>query len=92
MLFDDRFSPRIAQARLDLRALIQALRRRVSFLDRYPALARNLIVAPLRLLVWVTNILIFSAVLQLGLLLPMVETFHRVTFAGVGLNAWRFRS
>ena len=36
---------------------------------------------------WVANILIFSAVLQLGLLLPMVETFHRVTFAGVGLNA-----
>jgi competence protein ComEC len=33
------------------------------------------------------NILIFSAVLQLGLLLLMVEIFHRVTFAGVGLNA-----
>ena len=36
---------------------------------------------------WVANILLFSAVLQLGLLLPMVETFHRVTLAGVGLNA-----
>ena len=87
VLLDDHFSPRIAQARLDLRALIYALRRRVGFFDRYPALARNIIVAPLKLLVWVANILIFSAVLQLGLLLPMVEIFHRVTFAGVGLNA-----
>jgi competence protein ComEC len=87
VLLDDYFSPRIAQARLDLRALIQALRRRVSFLERYPALARHMVVAPLKLLLWVANILIFSAVLQLGLLLPMVEIFHRVTFAGVGLNA-----
>jgi len=87
VLLDDRYSPRIAQARLDLRALIHALRRRVGFFDRYPTLARNIVIAPLKLLVWVANILIFSAVLQLGLLLPMVETFHRVTFAGVGLNA-----
>jgi len=87
VLLDDYFSPRIAQARLDLRALIQALRRRAGFFDRYPALARHMVVAPLKLLVWVANILIFSAVLQLGLLLPMVEIFHRVTFAGVGLNA-----
>jgi competence protein ComEC len=86
VLLDDRFAPRLAQVRLDLRALIHALRR-VRFLDRHPALARSLLVAPLRLLVWAANILVFSAVLQLGLLLPMVETFHRVTFAGVGLNA-----
>jgi competence protein ComEC len=87
VLLDDHFSPRIAQARLDVRALVQALRRQAGFFERYPGLARNLVVAPLKLLVWVANILIFSAILQLGLLLPMVETFHRVTFAGVGLNA-----
>jgi competence protein ComEC len=87
VLLDDRFSPRIAQTRLDLRALIYALRRRVGLFDRFPALSRNVIVAPLRLMVWVANILAFSAVLQLGLLLPMVVTFHRVTFAGVGMNA-----
>jgi competence protein ComEC len=87
VLLDDRFAPRLAQARLDLRALVHTLRRRVRFLDRHPALARTLLVAPLRLLVWAANLLVFSAVLQLGLLLPMVETFHRVTFAGVGLNA-----
>jgi competence protein ComEC len=87
VLLDDHFSPRLAQARLDVRALIHALRRRLGFFERYPALARNIIAAPLKLLVWVANILVFSAVLQLGLLLPMVETFHRVAFAGVGLNA-----
>ena len=87
VLLDDYFSPRIAQTRLDLRALVYALRRRVGFFDRFPALSRNIVVAPVKLLVWVANILTFSAVLQLGLLLPMVETFHRVTFAGVGLNA-----
>lgn len=87
VLLDDYFSPRVAQTRLDLRAWVYALRRRVGFFERYPALARNMVAAPLRLLVWVVNMLIFSAVLQLGLLLPMVETFHRVTFAGVGLNA-----
>jgi competence protein ComEC len=36
---------------------------------------------------WAMNIVFFSAVLQLGLLLPMVEIFHRVTFAGIALNA-----
>jgi len=30
---------------------------------------------------------LFSAILHIGLLLPMVEQFHRVTLAGVGLNA-----
>jgi competence protein ComEC len=88
VLLDDYFSPRLAQARLDIRALVQVLRRRVGLFDCYPVLARHLVVAPLKLIVWVANILIFTAVLQLGLLLPMVETFHRVTFAGVGLNAF----
>ena len=87
VLLDDHFSPRLAQARLDLRGLMHGLRRRAAIFERFPALARHVITAPLRLLVWVANILLFSAVLQLGLLLPMVETFHRVTLAGVGLNA-----
>jgi competence protein ComEC len=72
---------------LDLRALVHALRERLNFFERFPTLAKNIVVIPLKLLVWVANMLIFSAILQLGLLLPMVETFHRVSFAGVGLNA-----
>lgn len=87
VLLDDRFSPRIAQVRLDVRALINGLRRRAGFFNRFPALSRNMVAGPLKLLVWLANMFVFSAVLQLGLLLPMVATFHRVTFAGVGLNA-----
>ena len=87
VLLDDYFPPRLAQTRLDMRATVDALRRRVSVLERFPALARNLVVAPLKVIFWVVNIVVFSAILQLGLLLPMVEIFHRVTFAGVGLNA-----
>lgn len=87
VLLDDYYSPNIAQTRLDLRARITALRRRSRTFERFPGLARNVIVAPLRLIVWTVNIVIFSAILQLGLMLPMVEIFHRVTFAGVGLNA-----
>lgn len=87
VLLDDRFPPRIAQARLDLRAVTVALRHRVVFLERYPTVARHIVVGPLRVAAWVVNMLIFSAVLQLGLLLLMVEIFHRVTFAGVALNA-----
>jgi competence protein ComEC len=84
---DDRLSPRVAQTRLDLRALVHALRRRAGFLDRHPTFARGVVVTPLKFLLWAASLLVFSAVLQLGLLLPMVRTFHRVTFAGVGLNA-----
>ena len=42
----------------------------------------------LSIALWAANMLLFSAILQLGLLLPMAETFHRVTYAGIGLNAW----
>ncbi len=87
VLLDDYFSPRLAQLRLDLRSVVQSLRQRVRLFCRFPTLARIIIAVPLRAVVWVANMLIFSAILQLGLLLPMVETFHRVAFAGVGLNA-----
>ena len=87
VLLDDYFSPRMAQIRLDLRSIVATLRGRVSLFDHFPALSRHLVVAPMKVIAWVINIVMFSAILQLGLLLQMVETFHRVTFAGVGLNA-----
>ena len=87
VLLDDHFSPRIAQARLDVRALIQRCAARWTSSIAIPPWRETSSWLPLKLLLWVANIVVFSAVLQLGLLLPMVETFHRVTFAGVGLNA-----
>lgn len=84
---DSALAPRQAQFRLDLRDLIKLLKARLAFLAERPALAATLVTAPARLVLWTANILLFSAILQLGLLLPMAETFHRVSYAGVGLNA-----
>ncbi len=84
---DIHFRPHQAQFRLDVRALIGVLKRREGFMNRHPALASCAVTAPIRLALWTANILLFSAILQVGLLLPMAETFHRVTIAGIGLNA-----
>ena len=84
---DPSLAPRLAQFRLDIRSLIAALKARVAFLDRHPAFADALVTGLARALLWAANIVLFSMVLQLGLLLPMVEIFHRVSFAGVALNA-----
>jgi competence protein ComEC len=86
-LLDDRFAPKQAQFRLSLRGVVRRLRAAVPYLERHSTCAEAAVVWPMKLLVWMVNMLLFSAVLQLGLLLPMAETFHRVTFAGIGLNA-----
>ena len=84
---DAQLAPQQAQFRLDLRALIATLRMRSRFLDRHNALAKTLVTGPTQLLLWAANILLFSALLQVGLLLPMAVTFHRVALAGIGFNA-----
>ena len=84
---DARLAPKQAQFRLDLRVLIAGLRMRFRFLDQHSALASAVVTGPTRLLLWTANILLFSTVLQVGLLLPMATTFHRVALAGVTLNA-----
>lgn len=80
-------APRQAQFRLDMRDFGAAMGERLHTLERFPRLAPGLVTAALRLVLWTVSILLFSAILQLGLLLPMAETFHRITFAGIGLNA-----
>jgi competence protein ComEC len=84
---DARLVPKQAQFRLDLRALIAGLRRRSRFLGRHGAISSALVTGPARLILWTANILLFSTLLQVGLLLPMAKTFHRVAFAGISLNA-----
>jgi competence protein ComEC len=84
---DAHLAPQQAQFRLDLRALIRKLKMWFPFLGRHAALARAIVTGPARLLLWTVNILLFSAVLQVGLMLPMATTFHRVALAGIGLNA-----
>lgn len=83
--FDLTFEPRWAQFRLDLRGAVLWLGKRGGGVR--PELAMASTVAPIRAGVWLADLIIFSAVVQLGLLLPMASTFHRVTLAGIGLNA-----
>jgi competence protein ComEC len=83
---DREFAPRLAQFRLDARDAGEWLSRRSSFFESRSALAAKLVAVPLRAGIWVIDLLVFSAVLQLGLLLPMAEIFHRITLAGIGLN------
>lgn len=78
---------RAAQFRLDLRSLIAALRGHFAVFKRHPGAAQRLVIWPVWAALASAEIVIFSAILQVGLVLPMVETFHRVTLAGIGLNA-----
>jgi competence protein ComEC len=84
---DTSFAPRLAQFRLDARSLISGMKSRWSFLERHPGLAAAAVTVPAKAGLWTANMFLFSAILQLGLLLPMSKTFHRVSFSGIGLNA-----
>ncbi|MDE3178725.1 MAG: ComEC family competence protein, partial [Acidobacteriota bacterium] len=83
---DFAFEPQIAQFRLDARALAGWLagQKNPSSIRQGRAVAA--VSGTLRFLIWLVDLVIFSAILQLGLLLPMTEIFHRVTLAGIGLN------
>jgi len=84
---DPSLAPSQAQFRVDLRSLVGAMKARSPLLERHPTLATLAVTSPLKIVLWAINIVLFSALLQVGLLLPMAEIFHRVTFAGIGLNA-----
>lgn len=85
--WDASFEPRAAQFRLDVRSLADWLSAKWQLLSAHPDETLRGVALPLRASLWLAEILIFSAVVQLGLLLPMAEIFHRVTLAGIGLNA-----
>jgi competence protein ComEC len=84
---DAHLTPRQAQFRLAMRALIAWLKSHFRFLARHGELAKPLVTGPARVLLWSANLLLFSAILQVGLVLPMATMFHRVALAGIGLNA-----
>ncbi|HXJ92119.1 MAG TPA: ComEC/Rec2 family competence protein [Terriglobia bacterium] len=84
---DTALLPRQAQFRLDLRLLISTARQNSRLLDAHPEATQRLVTWPLYAGFWLAEVVLFSALLQIGLLLPMVQEFHRVALAGVGLNA-----
>lgn len=84
---DLRVEPRLAQFRLDLRSIVARISKRVGFFERHPAVVHRIVTLPIEGSIWAASGLLFSAIVQVGLLLPMTETFHRVTIAGILLNA-----
>lgn len=83
---DDHLAPAQAQFRIDLRSVIGAIEKRCNLCAEHPKVAESIIVWPIRFLLGVTSALVFCGILQLGLMLPMAKTFHRITLAGVILN------
>ena len=84
---DAHLTPRQAEFRLDLRALIAWLKSHFRLLGRHGELANRLVTGPARILLWSASLLLFSTILQVGLVLPMATMFHRVAVTGIGLNA-----
>ncbi len=81
---DLHLAPRVAQFRVELRLLAETLRLAL----RLPSRAANLaITVPARLVLFVYEIVVISAIAQIGLALPMVVYFHRVGFSGLSANA-----
>jgi competence protein ComEC len=82
----DMFLPaRVAQFRIEMRLLADTLRRSAHF---PPRAARLAVIAPTRVILFVYEIAAVSAVIQLGLALPMVVYFHRVGLSGLSANAF----
>jgi competence protein ComEC len=81
---DRKFSPRLAQLRLDLRAFSAAIASRLpAWLRR---ISSGVTTAPLRIAVLVFESCILSAAIQLALVPLLVESFHRVPIFGLLAN------
>jgi competence protein ComEC len=74
---DIHLPPRVAQFRIELRLLIETL--------HVPAV---LVTLPVRVLFFFYEVAAVSAVIQLGLALPMVVYFHRLGLSGLSANAF----
>lgn len=76
--------PRAAQFRIEMRLLAETLQLRL----RLPAKASALLVSvTARIAFYLYELILTSAVIQIGLALPMAIYFHRVSFSGLSANA-----
>lgn len=82
---DPRLAPRVAQFRIEMRLVAETLVRATSVPRRAALLAVRAIAWAMLFLYEVVAI---SAVVQIGLALPMVEYFHRVGVSGLSANAF----
>jgi competence protein ComEC len=81
---DPRLDPRVAQFRIEIRLLGETIAR----LSRIPQRFATRAIASLATVVLlIVEVIAVSAVVQIGLALPMVEYFHRVGISGLSANA-----
>ena len=81
---DLHMEPRAAQFRVEMRLLAETLR----LWTRVPEkLCRSAVVVPARVLIFSYELTLTSAMIQIGLALPMATYFHRVSFSGLSANA-----
>lgn len=82
---DIHLRPRVAQFRIEMRLLADTLSRAM----RLPRkVATPAVTVPARVLFFLFEITAISAVIQVGLALPMVVYFHRVGLTGLSANAF----
>jgi competence protein ComEC len=81
---DLHIEPRVAQFRVEMRLLAETVHRVLRLPQRAAALAVTL---PARVLFFFYEVTVVSAVIQVGLALPMVVYFHRVGLTGLSANA-----
>jgi competence protein ComEC len=75
----------VAQFRVEMRLLVQTLR---STAHLPASVATMAVTVPLRVLFFFYEVSVVSAVIQLGLALPMVVYFHRLGLSGFSANAF----
>jgi competence protein ComEC len=81
---DPRLAPRTAQFRVELRLLAVTL----SMIARVPmAVSLGLVLAIARIALYLWEIFVTSFFIQLGLALPMIVYFHRLSVSGLSANA-----
>jgi len=81
---DLHLTPLAAQFRVEMRLLSETVRLWTRLSERASCL---MVTIPARLLLYLFELVAISAVLQIGLALPMVIYFHRIGFSGISANA-----
>ncbi len=80
---DPRLEPRVASFRVELRLIAET----IALWTRLPSrVALWLLTPPLRAGFWVHDLAVVSALMQIGLALPMALYFHRVSLTAVAAN------
>jgi len=79
--YEASLSPKVAQFRLDLRMIANRLERFLGHRFPLPVLAGGM-----RVLLGACQLVVISAVMQVGLALPMAYYFHRATAVGMPAN------